>query len=49
MKCPKTPLPNIGETFETDVDLPFKADGQIKKDEARWDSDNEVLISTWAD
>ena len=49
MKCLKAPLPNIGETFETDVDFPFKADGQIKKVEARWDSDNEVLISPGVD
>ena len=40
MKCPKTPLPNIGETIETDVDLPFKADGQVNKAEARKDGDN---------
>ena len=48
MKCPKTPLPNIGETFETDVDLPFKADGQVNKAEARYDCDMRFLISTWA-
>ena len=34
MKCLKAPLPNIGETFETDVDLPFKVDGQTNKAEA---------------
>ena len=35
VKCLKAPLPNIGETFETDLDLPFKADGQTSRAEAR--------------
>ena len=34
-KMLKAPLPNLGEAFETDLDLPFRADGQTSRAEAR--------------